>query len=592
VRTVHVIYVAILGSAILVATDVALDLTAGVGGWATIALSAVETALVIPWAVYVVRLDRQERAAPTGADRLRQGAVHALNIALVALCLGEKWLVLHEAVVHGATFYAASYRIYTVAAWVLVAIGLLGRGSRAGRFLFAMSEHPARLMSLSFGIAALLGALVLSLPQSLRHIGDANFVDALFTAVSAVCVTGLTVDNVAETYSGFGQVVILVLVQIGGLGIMVLSGAFTILAGRHLKIRTSAVLAEMVDVESLASLRRLVVRIVVFTGIIEAVGAAALYAGFLPYPQTDLDYAPGLDLSGAGGRLWAAVFHSISAFCNAGFSVFFDGMVPFARSWSVCLTLSVLIVLGGLGFPVLDELYRRAATRLRGDRPRRASLHARVVLLTTAVLLVAGTVAYGALEWGGSMDGLAWHDKLLASLFQSVTTRTAGFNTVSFGAMGASTLMLTCVLMFLGASPGSTGGGIKTTTLAVLFATLRAEFRSLPRPRLLDRTVPAATVRRALAVTFASVGIVSIAVFGLLLLEEGDAMDLIFEGVSAFGTVGLSTGITPSLSEAGRLLVTATMFVGRIGPLTLALAVAATARRPPYELPEERVSIG
>ncbi|HEY3500410.1 MAG TPA: potassium transporter TrkG, partial [Polyangiaceae bacterium] len=275
----------------------------------------------------------------------------------------------------------------------------------------------------------------------------------------------------------------------------------------------------------------------------------------------------------------------------AGFSNFSSGLVPLVGSPVVMLTVTALILLGGIGFPVLSELGRALFVRLRRRRAPALSLHTRVALFTTLLLAAGMALAYFVLEWRASMRGLAVHERLLAAVFQSASARTAGFNVVDIGMMTSATLVLTCAAMFVGACPGSTGGGIKTTTLAVLFSGLRSELLARP-PRLLDRSVPQPVIRRAIGVAFLSMVIVFVIFFLLLLFEPHAPLELAFEVVSAFSTTGLSTGVTPELSTPGKLLVTFTMFVGRIGPLTLALALARAAQARPVELPEERVMIG
>ncbi|MFW6050400.1 MAG: TrkH family potassium uptake protein [Myxococcota bacterium] len=553
-----------------------------------------ETALVVPWAFLVFRLDARDpvRRKPRRWGRARWVAVHVANGLLLVGCLAEKWaILLADGGLTGGDALA-QYRILTVAAYVFVNVGLLGRGSRVARLILSLSDRPARLSALSFGLAGLLGALLLNLPQSLRNPADASFVDGLFTAISAVCVTGLVVHPTPDTYTPFGQAVLLVLMQAGGLGIMSLYAGFTVLAGRRLRLRSSATLAEIIDAESLASLRRTLLGIVAYTFVIEAVGAVILYLLFLGYPATAAGLgAEGL-AAGAGNRVWAAVFHAVSAFCNAGFTLFRGNAEAFAGDWAVSLTLMALIVLGGLGFPVLRELRRQLVVRVRRRPATRISLHTRVVLVTSGTLVAAAALALLALEHDGSMAGLPWDERVLTALFQSVTARTAGFNTLPIGAMAAPALMLLCLVMFVGAAPGSTGGGIKTTTVAVLFATFRAELGGRPHVRLLDRTVARATVQRAMGVAFLSVILVSLILLALLVTERHAPLDLAFETFSAFATVGLSTGVTPTLSTTGKLLITLTMLVGRIGPLTMALAFAARVQRQAFRYPEERVTIG
>jgi trk system potassium uptake protein TrkH len=447
-------------------------------------------------------------------------------------------------------------------------------------------------MVTSFGLLALFGGVLLTLPQSLRDPSQASLVDGLFTATSAVCVTGLAVNVIPQAYTPFGQGVLLVLIQIGGLGIMVLSAFFAIVVGQRMQARATAVMAEMIDADSFTSFRRTVLTIVVSTLVVEALGALALYGLFSQYYDAGFGPDEGTPLSGPGDLRWAAVFHAVSAFCNAGFSVFRDGLVPFVGSPAVCLVIMTLIVVGGIGFPVLDELARVAYERVRGRRPRRLSLHARAVLLTTAALLVSGALLFLPLEWSASMAHLSLPSKLLAALFQSVTLRTAGFNTVDFAAMRPATLFVACVYMLVGGSPGSTAGGIKTTTLFVMVAALRAELAGHAKPRMLDRSLGQSTVRRATGLAFLSVLLISGILFVLLLVEPTEPHKLLFETVSAFGTVGVTAGVTPGLGVLGKVVIMFAMFVGRVGPMTLALALAARAGRQSIELPEERLVIG
>jgi trk system potassium uptake protein TrkH len=267
------------------------------------------------------------------------------------------------------------------------------------------------------------------------------------------------------------------------------------------------------------------------------------------------------------------------------------GLVPFVGSPIVMLTITLLMVLGGIGFPVLDELAKALVDRLRGRRVPKPSLHLRVAVRTSALLLVGLALANLLLEWRDSMKSLSFGERLLGSIFQSASARTCGFNVVDVGAMGSAVLVLTCAAMFVGASPGSTGGGIKTTTLAVLYSALRGELFARPA-RLFDRALPEPVIRRAIGVAFLSMVLVFVVFVALLLLERHPPLELAFETVSAFSTTGLSTGVTPNLSTAGKVLITLTMFIGRIGPLTLALALARAAQDRAVAFPQERVLIG
>jgi len=583
-----------LGSLALILVGV--DLVLGLRGTLSRVFTLAELLLVVPWLATV--------RAPKQATELGRGeeppALHkrlltvVVPVAMILACVYAKWSVLDGASAAGDAArleYQASYRTYAVVALVLSLVGLVG-AYRVHQFLAKMADHPARLMLVSFGLLAMLGGVLLTLPQSLRDPSHASLVDGLFTATSAVCVTGLAVNTISEAYTPFGQAVLLVLIQIGGLGIMVLSAFFAIVVGQRMRARATAVMAEMIDADSFVSFRRTVLTIVIATLFVEGVGALALWGLFSGYYDAGFGPEQATPLSGPRDLRWAAVFHSVSAFCNAGFSIFRDGMVPFVGSPAVCAVIMLLIVVGGIGFPVLEELARNALARLRKQRPPRLTLHARAVLLTTAALLGAGTLLFIPLEWSASMAHLSLPSKLLAAFFQSVTLRTAGFNTVDFGAMRPATLFVACVFMLVGGSPGSTAGGIKTTTLFVLVGALRAELAGFAKPRMLGRSLGQSTVRRATALAFLSVLLVSIIVFALLLVEQKDPHRLLFEAVSAFGTVGLTTGITSSLSVPGKIVVMMTMFIGRVGPMTLALALAAKSATQNIELPEERLGIG
>jgi trk system potassium uptake protein TrkH len=557
-------------------------------------LTVAVTVLVLVWVVLMWRADRLVAAAQASAapNRRRHGiGTRLFHLGALLFMMGfvfAKWVILIQSG-RDAEAFVGSSRSYSLAIAVVFALGLIGRGLRLARFMGTVSDHPARLMALSFGVTGVLGALALSLPMSVEEMHRVSLVDNLFTSFSAVCVTGLAVNNIAATYTTFGEVVLCTLIQVGGLGIMVLSAAVAVLAGQRLRVRNSAVLAEMVDATSLASLRRTVVTIFLYTLLIEGIGTAILYQQFKAYPE--LKRFAGSDLAGPGNTLWAAVFHAVSAFCNAGFSNVYGGLIPFTGDFVVLLTLMGLIVLGGIGFPVLDELLRSAVMKLRRKRSSVLSLHTRVVLHATAILLGIMTIAHCVLEWGQSMQPLSYPERIVAAAFQAVSCRTAGFAVVDMGAMRPATWALTCAAMFIGASPGSTGGGVKTTTIAALFAGLRAEL-GMRTPHLLNRTVPQNVIRKAIGVAFLSMLIVLFAFFLLLLLEPLPPLELAFEVVSAFSTTGLTTGVTPQLSVPGRLLITVLMFVGRIGPLTLALALATKRQNTLVQLPEERLAIG
>jgi len=363
-----------------------------------------------------------------------------------------------------------------------------------------------------------------------------------------------------------------------------------VLIGQRLRIKSSAVFAESVDAESIAQLRRVIVGIIGSAFVIEIAAGLLLYARFSTL-HTLPPNAGGPPAGTSAEAVWAAIFHAVSAFCNAGFSSFETGLAPYVGDPVVMLSITTLIVCGGIGFPVLQELAGRTFRWALRRRRERMSLHARISLRATALLLSGMTLAYLLLEWGGALGHLRWFERVLAALFQSASCRTAGFNVIDLGLMHPATLMLTCVAMFIGACPGSCGGGIKTTTLAVLFAVMRSELNGRAA-QLLDRTLPQPIIRKAIGVAVVSAALLSVALFLLLLLEPHAPLELAFEAFSAFSTTGLSTGVTPKLGTSGKLLVLLTMYIGRIGPLTLALAISGRTDAPPLQLPHERVLIG
>lgn len=465
--------------------------------------------------------------------------------------------------------------LLAVAQATLVAL-IVSRHQTTAEIVRAFFDHPSRLIAASFATAIAVGTVLLTFPAAAAR-GTVAPLDALFTATSATCVTGLIVLDTPHDFSLFGQVVILVLIQVGGLGIMTLSTFGALLLGGGLGLRGERALAEMLDLQTAPTAYRLTRFIVLATLTAEAVGAAILTACFS---------RAGLPL---GEAAWRGVFHSVSAFCNAGFALQSDSVVMFREAPVPLLTHAALIVLGGLGFVVLAAAWNRLSRRDQSG----SSVQVRVVLAASACLLVAGALIYGACEWNRTLDGLSVPGKLLNAFFQSVTLRTAGFNSVGFEDLGPATALVMIVFMFIGASPGSTGGGIKTTTLAVLLATLRSTAGGGAPPTLFRREIPREIVLRSLAIVVTSALLIGAALFLLLLFESQPFLHLMFEATSAFATVGLSLGATAELGPAGKLIIIAGMFIGRIGPLTLALLLGTSAsRRPPVQYAETRLMVG
>lgn len=437
---------------------------------------------------------------------------------------------------------------------------------------------PPQMLALGFLIMICIGTILLSFPQMTAGGERLNLVDALFTATSAVCVTGLIVKDTATHFSPLGQAVILVLIQMGGLGLMTMTTMFALLLGRRLTLKGKIVTQEALGYFTLRGTVELVTVVVVTTLVIEAVGAFLLFGRFLVY---------GYDWSRALGH---SVFHAVSAFCNAGFSLNSDSFMQFSGDLWVNLVLICLIVIGGLGFLVVNEILHKKGKR-------RLSLHARVVILTSLVLLVVGSIIIFVLEYDnpGTLAGMPLGKKVVAASFQSVTARTAGFHTINTRLLGASAALAVVLLMFVGASPMSTGGGVKTTTLAILAAAIWSTFKGGEDVEVSERRIPLFLVIEALCIVVIALSLVTGVTLFLLAIEPFRPLDILFEVVSAFGTVGLSRGITPHLSKIARVLLSFTMFAGRIGPFTLFLALSArqkrvAAGRPRY--PEEKVIMG
>lgn len=447
--------------------------------------------------------------------------------------------------------------------------------------------NPAAVIAFSFLGVILLGAILLALPVAVSE-GKAGlrFIDALFTSTSAVCVTGLIVVDTGVRFSKFGQAVILLLIQVGGLGIMTFSTLFTILLRKKLTLRNRLVVQDSLDYYELHGISGLIKRILLITLILETIGAFFLFLGW----QGSL---------GNKQAVYAAVFHSISAFCNAGFSLFPESLISYQTNYTALFTISALIILGGIGFVVLLDLERYFLRRKR-TTVRRISYHSKIVLMVTFALLLSGTIMVLFLEWNNTLNSLGVGQKIINSFFESVTCRTAGFNSVQTGMLYPSTLVFFLFLMFIGASPGSTGGGIKTTTFAIMFATLKSMTYGEDEVTLLKRTIPKKNVHRAICISGIALVVVFVVTMLLMVVETGNPaipernqlLNLLFEVVSALGTVGLSTGVTPQLSSLGRFIITIVMFIGRIGPLTLALAIGNRKTPPALRYPEAQITVG
>ncbi len=441
--------------------------------------------------------------------------------------------------------------------------------------------QPARTLCLGFLIIILAGTLLLWLPFASKGEGSAPLFDCLFTATSAACVTGLIVADTFTNWTIFGQIVIALLIQVGGLGFVTIITFFNIAAGKKLGYRTMAVASDGLTESTFQGGRRIFISIMKYSMIIEGIGAVLLSIAFVP--------------EHGGFGVWMGVFTSITAFCNAGFDLCgIDGAYGSLTGYSddplVLITVAALIIVGGLGFIVWENFLNLRKTR-------KLSLHTKAVLITTGALVVGGTLFYLTAEWGNSetLGGMGFGEKLLNSFFSSVTARTAGYNSVSIEGMTDFTQLGTCVLMFIGASPASTGGGIKTTTILVLIMTVASYIRNKNDVELLGHKINKLAVYRTLTVTLLSI-VAVILCFSVLYFttpEEISGVQCLFEAVSAFSTTGLSAGVTAISGTAGRILLIFTMYIGRVGPVSLVLSMMMNvSKRKNLVVPDGQIFVG
>ncbi|OJV66088.1 MAG: Trk family potassium uptake protein [Clostridiales bacterium 38-18] len=440
---------------------------------------------------------------------------------------------------------------------------------------------PAQILVLSFGGMILLGALLLMLPISSQTNQVTSFMDALFTATSAVCVTGLAVVDTGTYWSVFGKTIILVLIQMGGLGFMTMTTSIAIILGKRIGLRNRMIMQEALNQFSISGVIRLTKYVIMATFSVELIGAILLSIRFVP-------------LYGIKNGLYYSIFHSVSAFCNAGFDIIggYRSLTPFARDPIVNIVIMTLIILGGLGFAVIADLSTFKTYR-------KLSLHTKLVLLMTVSLILFGFVMIFTLEYNNpqTIGSFSFGEKIIASMFHSISPRTAGFNTLDLTQLTVPTRFITMILMFIGGSPGSTAGGIKTTTFGMLILYVISVFRGNEDINFVNRRISKEAVSKALAVVFIATFLVVIMTF-LMTVFEGDVHpleEIVFETISAFGTVGLSLGITPTLSVMGKIILTVMMFLGRLGPLTIVIAISKKASQSKKDLlryPEGKIIVG
>lgn len=438
--------------------------------------------------------------------------------------------------------------------------------------------HPPRLLAISFLLAILIGAGLLSLPVASRS-GHISFINALFTSTSAICVTGLTVVDTATYFSLFGQIVIICLIQLGGLGIMTFSSFILLTAGRSITLTGKMVVEGSFRPSVISDFRSLLRDVFAFTFGLEALGAILLLLRFKG------DLAP-------GQAIFSSVFHAISAFCNAGFSLFSDNLMSYRSDLAINLIIMFLIIAGGLGFFVLQEIKMAVKNLLKKDRTK-FSLHTKLVGLITASIIIFGALLVFLIENGRGFSSLPLKDRWLASFFQVVSARTAGFNTIDLNILSVASILLLMLVMFIGASPGSTGGGVKTTTFGLIFAFLKSKIQGYEIPRIFSRGIKDEDLIKAFTLVLLAMALIFTATFLVLLLEpELSLRAVLFEIISAFGTVGLSLGITPSLLPLSKLILIIVMYIGRIGPLVILAAFSRVKPAGHFQFVEENIMVG
>jgi trk system potassium uptake protein TrkH len=487
----------------------------------------------------------------------------------------------------------AEIRHFAVGLYLVVQV--IAKLCRTSVDMAASGKNPTRTLIASFLVLIFSGAGLLMLPAASADGKESlSFVDALFTATSGTCVTGLIVKDTGRDFSMMGQMVILVLIQLGGLGIVVFGAVFALLLGQAFSLRESVAMQDLLSTRTVSRIGNMIAFIFVSTILIEAIGAVSF---------------SGMWTGDVQNKWFCSIFHAISAFCNAGFSLFSSSFVDYSQSWQVFLVICPLIVLGGLGFSVLYDLVNITVDRIKRffkkrffkqyrlsmEAPKRMRLQTKIVISTSAFLIVLGALAILLFEHYASGAGSRIENTIPNALFQSITARTAGFNTVDISMLSSSSKFILILLMFIGGSPGSTAGGIKTVTLAVIIMTTIAALRKRQEVELFRRSVRVVVVGRAVTVTLLFVAVLFVGTLALSITENSNCFtmsEIMFEAASALGTVGLTTGITSLLTTVGKLIIISMMLIGRLGPLTLLAALTFNLKPARYNYPQEAVIVG
>ncbi|MCM8711974.1 TrkH family potassium uptake protein [Clostridium sp. SYSU_GA19001] len=436
---------------------------------------------------------------------------------------------------------------------------------------------PVQILVIGFAVVILMGAILLTLPIASNEDVRTPFVDALFTSTSAVCVTGLVTLDTGTYWSYFGKTVILILIQIGGLGFMSFATLISLLLGKKITLKERLVMQEAMNTCSLQGLVKLARYVLLFTFTIEGIGALILSIIFIPE-------------HGLIKGIYFSIFHSVSAFCNAGFDLMgeFRSLTPYAENPIIILTIATLIVIGGLGFAVWYEIFNYR-------KVKKITLHSKFVIVVTAILIVVGAILMFIFEYNNpaTINPMSVKGKILSSLFASITPRTAGFNSISTTDMTPAGRFLTIILMFIGGSPGSTAGGIKTATAGILIMTVISIIKGREETEVFERRISKETIYKSLAIAVIGITLVVTVSMILTITEAGTSLEyIIYEATSAFGTVGLTLGLTTKLSIIGKTIIIFTMYCGRVGPLTIALALSRKHSNNTIRYPEDKILVG
>ncbi|EMR02846.1 TrkH family potassium uptake protein [Cesiribacter andamanensis] len=500
-------------------------------------------------------------------------SVYLLDIALIPRLLGELGLANPVELYH---FFIGCFMFLLLVYEFGVATTRLGN----------LNVRPATAFIFSFLILISLGTALLMLPDMTRAPGSMPFLEALFTSVSACCVTGLIVVDTATYFTLKGQLVIMLLIQLGGLGILSFASFFTLIFRQGVGIRHQVMLQDFLSSESLLTARGLLRQIVLMTFFIEFIGFLLIFS----------TWSPDVKFSSIDQKIFFSAFHSVSAFCNAGFSLYTNGLYEnlVREAYVMHLVIAGLVIFGGIGFPVIQDLFSRKRLRDRLRNPWKDwQLGTKIAVYVSASLLLFGTLMFYVLEYDNTLKGLTLLEAVITSFFQSMTTRTAGFNTVDIGALRLPTYIIFMFLMFIGASSGSIGGGIKTSTFFLVVASTIATVQGKAKLEIGKNFISTSLVFRALSVFIFAVGVNILGILLLTITEPGmELRSLVFEQVSAFATVGLSTGITAELSDMSRIIIICSMFIGRVGTITFALAFTSRVSTRAYQYPKAHLMVG